>query len=323
MKPAKNILTPDPAPLRVALLVLEDSNTLSFASAVDPMRAANRLAGRSLFNWQYVTATGTSAMLTSGVAVHGPALARLDQVDLLLIVAGFGLEAHDTPSLRASLRRIAATQAMVAGIDGGPWLMAAAGLLDGHQATPHWEDLDAFATRFPAVTALRDRYHITGTRMTSGGALPAIDMMLHLIASRYGPALAARVAGVFIHDSTPDPARPQSRTGGSAHSKLTARATALMEATLDAPLPIPELARQLGTSARALEAEFQARLGATPKSYALALRLTEALRLVTDTNLPILDVALATGFNSPASFARAFRATHGTSARALRTGWTT
>jgi transcriptional regulator GlxA family with amidase domain len=318
MKPAKNLLEPASGVLDTAILVLPDSNTLSFASAVDPMRAAYRLAGRTLYRWQFVTTDGSPATLTSGLNVPGPPIARLDACDLLLVVAGFGLAGHDTAALRASLRRLAAAGTTVAGADGGPWLLASAGLLDGFRATTHWEDLERFADRFPAVTVLRDRFHVDGPRMTCGGALPAIDMMLHLIASRSGPGLAARVAGAFIYDRAPRPDRAQNRLGHAAHSNLTARAAALMEANLDTPLPVPQLARQLGTSLRTLESQFRRRLGTTPRAHYLELRLTEALRLVTDTDLAIVEIALATGFNAPASFARAFRAAHGTSARALR-----
>ena len=319
MKSANNILDPNPDPLRIAVLVLDECNTLSFAAAVDPMRAANRIAGRRLFDWSYVTPLGTDVQLTSGIAVAGPPLARQDACDLLLVVAGFALERQATPALRASLRRIAASGAMLAGIDGGPWLLADAGLLDGYRATPHWEDLDRFASRFPAVTTLRHRYHIDGARMTSGGAAPAIDMMLHLIRSRYGAKLAERVAGVFIYDSAPDPDRAQRRLGGnSGHNALTGRAVALMEQALDAPLPIPVIARRVGTSTRSLEAQFRARLATTPQAHYQSLRLTEALRLVTDTELPLMDVALATGFASQSSFARAFRSAFGSAARDLR-----
>jgi len=319
MKSAKNILLPNRDPLRIAVLVLDDCNALSFASAVDPMRAANRLAGQRLFDWTYVTATGAPARLTSGIDVPGDPLNRLGETDLLLITAGFDLERHATPALRASLRRLAASGTALAGIDGGPWLMAEAGLLDGYRATTHWEDLDRFATRFPNVVTLRDRYHIDRDRMTSGGAIPAIDMMLHLIGARYGAGLAGRVAGVFIYDTPSDPARAQARHAPRpAHNALTARAHTVMEAHLDTPIPIANLAAQLATSPRALETQFRTRLNTAPQSYYLTLRLTEAHRLVTDTDLALMDVALATGFASQSSFARAFRQAFETSARALR-----
>ncbi len=319
MESEKNILQPSTRPLHVAVLVLDDSNTLSFAAAVDPLRAANRMAGRKLFAWQFVTADGTPARLTSGIDVPGTALRRLDRCDLLIVIAGFRLADHATPALRASLRRIAATGATLAGIDGGPWLLAEAGVLDGYRATTHWEDLESFASRFPAVTPLRDRFHIDRGRMTCGGAAPAIDMMMQLIARRCGAALAARVAGAFILDTISGSDRAQLRSGGSpAHSPLTARAHALMEQTLDEPLPLPELARRAGSSPRALQAQFRARLSTTPQAHYLALRLAEAHRRVTDTDQPVLDIALATGFSSDASFSRAFRAAFGQSARTLR-----
>ncbi|MCB1340453.1 MAG: GlxA family transcriptional regulator [Pseudooceanicola sp.] len=318
MKSAR-IHAASPAPLNVAILVLDDCNTLSLAAAVDPLRAANRLAPRRMFDWTYVTATGQPARLTSGLTVPGDPIARLEATDLLLVIAGFNLAAQSTPTLLASLRRIAATGATIGGIDGGPWVLASAGLLDGYRATTHWEDLESFAARFPAVTTLRDRFHVDGPRMTSGGATPAIDMMLHLIAARGGETLAARVAGAFIYDAAPDPSRAQRRAAARPnHSALTARASALMEDTLDAPLPMTEIARCLGTSPRALQAQFRARLNTTPQAHSLSLRLAEALRLVTDTNRSLTDIALATGFASQSSFARAFRAAHGRPARDFR-----
>lgn len=318
MKSAKNILQPEHRPLKTAVLVLDECNTLSFAATVDPMRAANRLAGRAAFDWDYISATNEPPMLTSGLTVPSIPLARLEGCELLIVVAGFQLARHATPSLLSGLRRIAATGATIAGIDGGPWLLAEAGLLDGHPATTHWEDLDNFATRFPEVDVRTDRFTVSEARMTSGGATPAIEMMLHIIGARHGAGFASRVAGLFLYDGPAAEPRPQSRLGGHKHSALTARANALMEASLDEPLPLSQIAETLGTSPRSLQQQFRLKLNTTPQDHYLQLRLAEARRLVTDTNLPLMEVAMATGFSSQSSFARAFRTAHGTSARELR-----
>ncbi len=319
MKSAKNILQPEHQALKTAVLVLDECNTLSFAAAVDPMRAANRLAGRPAFDWDYVTATGEPAHLTSGLSVPGQSLTRLDGCDLLIVIAGFQLARHATPSLLASLRRIAASGTTIAGIDGGPWLLAEAGLLDGHAATTHWEDLDSFASRFPDVSTLRDRFTVSENRLTSGGAMPAIEMMLHIISARHGAGFAARVSGLFLYDGAPAPTKPQSRTGAPhRHNGVTAKANALMEATLDEPLPVAEIAETLGTSPRTLQQQFRLRLNTTPQDHYLQLRLAEARRLVTDTDMPLMDVAMATGFTSQSSFARSFRTAHHLTARELR-----
>jgi transcriptional regulator GlxA family with amidase domain len=315
---AKNIFLPNPEPLRISVLVLDDSNTLSFAAAVDPMRAANRQARKRLFDWTYATAAGNPALLTSGVHVPGDAIAHVTPPDLLLVIAGFNLASHDTPNLRASLRRLARAGSTLAGIDGGPWLLAGAGLLDGHHATMHWEDHDAFAHRFPQIRVERSRYCIDGPRITSGGAAPTIDLMLSLIAGRFGTTLAEKVTTSFIYDPVGDANRPQSRRISARHNTLTARANALMEDHLDAPMPIPQIARRLGVSTRSLELQFRARLGTTPKSYFLSLRLAEAYRRVTATSEPLNNIALACGFASQSSFSRTFKSSYGQSARRLR-----
>lgn len=318
MKSAKNILQPENRPLKTAVLVMDECNTLSFAAAVDPMRAANRLAGRAAFDWDYISATSEPPMLTSGLTVPTTPLARLDGCDLLIVVAGFQLARHATPSLLAGLRRIAGTGATIAGIDGGPWLLAEAGLLDGHAATTHWEDLENFSARFPDIHCRTDRFTLSDARLTSGGATPAIEMMLHIISARHGHGFASRVAGLFLYDGIASPQRSQSRLGHHKHNALTAKANAIMESALDDPKPLAEIAEVLGTSPRSLQQQFRLRLNTTPQDHYLQLRLAEARRLVTDTNLPLMEIAVATGFTSQSTFARAFRTAHGLSARELR-----
>lgn len=321
MKGAENIFSPNPNPLRTAVLVLDDCNTLSFAAAVDPMRAANRRAGKELFSWHFRTALGKPAHLTSGLEISGPPIADLPSCDLLLVIAGFRLEQHATPRLLASLRRIAESGTAIAAIDGGPWLLAQAGLLDGHSATTHWEDLEKFASRFPAVDVRRDRYRLSGPFATSGGAAPCIDMMLHLIQSRFGPDLASRVASAFLYDPVPSGSQPQGpgiATRQVRRNPVVARAIAMMEDHLDDPLPIPQIAARVGLSVRSLEQRFQANIGNSPHAYYLDLRLSEALRLVSDSDAPVQDIAVSTGFASQSSFARAFRKQYGQSVRDRR-----
>ncbi len=314
-----DVFHPNPAPLDTAILVLDECNTLSFAATVDPMRAANRRAGKTLFKWQFITAEGTPAALTSGLEITGPALSDLDKCDLLFVVAGFRLEEQSTPRLRASLRRIYSTGASLAAIDGGPWLLARAGLLDGHEATTHWEDLEKFSQQFPQVKTLQDRFCLSGRIATSGGASPCIDMMLHLIATRFSPDLARRVGSAFLYDPMPSQAQsPTSTPRQMRQHPQVGRALDAMARALETPLSIPAIASIIGTSTRTLEMRFAAHLNSSPQATYLHLRLEEALRLATDTRLTVRDIALATGFNSPTSFARAFKNAHGTSVRDLR-----
>ena len=305
----------------VAILVLKDSNLLSLACAVDPLRAANRRAGRRLFQWEFFTASGDPASLTTGLDVPGKAIERLERADLLTVIAGFNLEARATPALLASLRRLAPRCAQIAGIDGGGWILARAGLLDGHSATTHWEDLAAFATRFDRVSALRHRYVTSGKYLTAGAAGPGLDMMLALIEQRTNPRLARDVAGAFLYAPSPGSDQPQTPHSGPALARrhpAVARALSLMSEHIETPLSIAEIARQMSVSPRSLETRFARALGQPPKSAYLALRLAEAYRLALESDMTVQDIAFATGFTSQSSLSRAFRAAHGSSIRALR-----
>lgn len=304
---------------KVAILVLQETNTLSLAAASDPLRAANRHAGSLMFEWQFVTPNETAVTLTSGLLVPASPVHRIEGSDVIIVVAGFDAAAQTTPALQRSLQRLAQTDTIVMAIDGGAWVIAKAGLLDGYEATTHWEDLETLATQFPDVTLCNARYVVSGTRWTSGGAAPTLDMMLHLIEHLKGPALAAQVAASFIHTAQRAPTDPQIRHPAQIpHSPITARAHQLMEAHMATPLPIPEIARQLNRSPRSLQQHFQDMLGTSPKAHYLSLRLREAHRLLTHSQMELKDVALATGFNTQSSLSRAHTKAYGTGPRATR-----
>ncbi len=313
--------TPLTTPLQIGLLVMNAANTLSLASVVDPLRAANRRAGRALFQWQWLTPADTPVTLTSGLQISGAALAATTALDALFVIAGFDLEIQTTPKLKNVLRHLGQTGLTIAGVDGGPWILAEAGILNAYRATTHWEDLEKFATRFPDIEVCHDRYVIDDNRMTTGGAGAALDLMLHLIRMRHGEALAMRTAGALIYEPDPNGARPQSQTSPArlrARAPKVAQAIQIMENHLEDPPAISGIARQLGMSQRNLETRFKTALGTSPGAYFLSLRLDEARRLASDTALPVADIAVRTGFTSTASFARAFKTAHGQSVSALR-----
>ncbi len=307
------IFTPATAPLTLALLVLPQSSILEVASTLDPLRAANRHLATEAYRWRVVSPDGRAVPLTCGIELPsiGP-LAAAEGADALIVIAGFRQSEVATAPLIRDLSRSAPRFAAIGCIDAGAWVLARAGLLTGHRATVHWEDLEDFAAAHPSVDVAPDRYVIDRSRFTAAGAAPASDLMLHLIRSRHGVALALQTAASFLTTAR-DGSEPQispAKANPSLPPHLDPRvaaAIARMETRLDTPETTAQTAHSLGLSPRRLEQIFTAHLGLTPAAYALSLRLAAARRMITDTRHPLAEIALRTGFSSPSTLSRAFR----------------
>lgn len=316
------LFAPSALPLDIAVLVLPRASILEVASVLDPLRNANRHLGREGFRWRVVTPDGGPVPLTCGIELPSRGgLAAAEGSDVLIVIAGYNQAEVATRPLIAALRRMAGRFRAIGGVDAGPWVLARAGLLNGHRATVHWEDLEDFATAYPTIDVVPDRFVLSGNRFTAGGAVPAADLMLHLISARCGAAVAGQVADSFLYDARADGARPQ-RPGlvpGARNPCLTAAMT-LMGQNLEAPLPLAELAAAQGVGVRRLEQVFREGLGQGPGTTYLELRLQAARRMMADTRHPIREIALRCGFGDPTSFSRAFRRQFKTSPKGLRSG---
>jgi transcriptional regulator GlxA family with amidase domain len=315
-----SILARDGSVLSMAVLVLPQASILEVASVLDPMRAANRHLGREAFTWRVVSPDGGAVPLTCGLELPSSGgLEAARGAQALCIIAGFRQAEVATARLVHDLRRMAPRATAVIGIDAGPWVMARAGLLDGRRATVHWEDLEDLAAAHPGVEVVPDRYVIDGNRITAGGAAPASDLMLHIIAARHGQALALQVANSFLTTARlgSEPQIGAMAPAMAADPRVLA-AINRIEARIESPEAVAATARAVGVSLRRLETLFRADLGLTPGAYGAEARLQAARRLVADTRHPLRDVALRTGFSAQSALSRAFHRRFGQSPSALR-----
>ncbi len=302
---------------QIDILLFERFSNHCLANTVEPLRAANELAARRLYNWRYLTLDGRSVTSSSGLLVEPDAALRNDcRGDLLFVLPSYGFRDLATPSCLAALRAASAQYETLAGLDTGGWLLAEAGLLSGRRATVHWHELDAFAERFPDIEAVRERFVIDGDRITCGGASAAFDLIGGLIARHHGEALRLEVSFMFMHGGTvarmPDRA-PVPR------SAMVQRAIGMMRENLEEPLSLAVLARRLGQTQRRLEQAFRRDVGATPRTVYRRLRLLAARKLVEETNLPVAEITVRCGYADPSAMTRAFSTEFGLTPRALRT----
>ena len=300
------------SPVRIAFMVFNAFSGLCMANCLEPLRAANAVTHTHAFDWQILTLDGAPAQTSSGIRIvpHG-ALNTLKKCDYLFVHASYDHIRHDTRAARQALRRAAAKAGTLIGLDAGPWLLASAGLLDGRSATLHWDLLGAFSERFLDVHVTRARSVRDGDVITCAGALSALDMVLDLVSTHLGTAARLDVEDQFIKSDpapdAPDPADP-----------LVAQALREMRDHLERPLTQPELTRRLSCQARTLDRHFRSALGAPPGTVYRHLRLSQARKLLEGTRLSVAEVALRTGYDSPAALARAVRARFGATPTALR-----
>lgn len=303
------------SPERITFLLLHGFSNMVLTSAVEPLRAACDLSGRSPFEWRVATLDGGAAVSSSGLRLEPDvALADTGGMQVLIVVAGYGVRAllTDTripPMLNAAARRAD----RVAGLDMGAWALAAAGVLNGRRATVHWHEIEAFGEEFLEVDVRSAGFVIDDNRLSAGSATSAMDLTLELIRQRAGDMLAYDVRSLFIHD---DAERRRAQSG--ALSPKLGRAVREMLATLGEPQPLPRIAASAAVSVRTLERMARRELGVSAGEYYRGLRLQHARNLVTETNISARIIAVRSGFSSASTLSRAFHAYFGRTLRSMR-----
>ncbi len=298
-------------PIRIGFYLIPGFSMMAFASAVEPLRIANRISGREIYRWESYSLGGEPVEASNGFAamVHG-AISDVTSLPALFVCGGIGAEHHRNTQLYARLRRLAMHGTGIGAICTGTYVLARAGLLSGYRCTVHWENLAGFAEEFPDIEVISELYEIDRNRFTCSGGTAALDMMLNLIALNLGHDIAAGVADQLMHHrirSGYEGQRMELRVRlNISHPKLL-EAISNMEESIEAPMSCAELARTVSLSPRQLERLFRKNLNRSPTHYYLGLRLDRARFLLLQTSLSILNVALACGFVSASHFSKCYR----------------
>lgn len=303
-------------PAHFVFALLDNFSLLAFASAVECLRIANRMSGRALYTWEVQSELGETVSCSAGTvfACDGK-LGELGRDDVVLVCAGLDVQSATTKPLLNWVRREARKGLKIGGLCTGAYVLASAGLLDGKRATIHWENHDSFAEDFEDVHLTKSVFVADGNRLTTAGGTSSIDLMLKLIADGHGEDLANAVADQLIYSSIrtdTDTQRLSVPTRiGVRHPKLS-QVIHMMEKNIEEPISPAILATDVGMSTRQLERLFRRYLSRSPKRYYMELRLQKARNLLMQTDMSVINVALACGFSSPSHFSKCYRAQYGT-----------
>ena len=303
-------------PRRFVFVLLPNFTLLSFAAALDSLRIANRVAGRELYQWKLIGEGGETIQCSAGTEfkLDGD-LEELLRDDTVLVCGGVNVQEATTKKLIGWLRRESRRGLMLGGLCTAAYALAKAGLMDGKRATIHWENQDSFAEDYPEINLTKSVFVIDGKRFTTAGGTSSIDLMLNLIASDFGGELANAVADQQIYNSIrtdQDIQRLSTPTRiGVRHPKLS-QVIKRMEANIEEPISPSILAKEVDMSTRQLERLFRRYLDRSPKRYYMELRLQRARNLLMQTDMSVINVALACGFASPSHFSKCYRSHYNT-----------
>ncbi len=306
---------PRELPQPVALILVPEFTMMAVTSVIEPLRLANRQAERELYRWsthsldaEPVAASNRMLTVTDG------GLDDIDPHGLIIVCGGLDIQRNSDKRLINWLRKAARRGMELGAVCPGAHVLAEAGVLDGYGCTIHWENLPGFSEEFPEIDVTGSLFEIDRDRFSSAGGTTALDLMLALIASQHGPDLASSVAEAILHSPIRHHSEHQRMSLpariGARHPKLVGIIEE-MERNLEEPLSPSLLAKQAGLSTRQLERLFRRYLDRSPKRYYLELRLKKARSLLLQTDMSVINVALACGFSSPSHFSKCYRAFYG------------
>ena len=301
---------------RFAFVLLDEFTLLSFAAALETLRIANRMAEKDVYTWQIIGEGGVAVNCSAGTTFQLDGdLGELTREDTVMLCGGINVQAASTKRVLNWLRREARKGVTIAGLCTAAYTLAKAGLLDGRKATIHWEHQDSFLEEFPEVDLTKSVFIVDGARITTAGGTSSIDMMLTIIAQDHGEELANAVADQMIYSSIrtdQDTQRLSVPTRiGVRHPKLS-MVIQIMEQNIEEPISPSILAQDVSMSTRQLERLFRRYLNRSPKRYYMELRLQKARNLLMQTDMSVINVALACGFASPSHFSKCYRAQYNT-----------
>ena len=314
----------------VGFLTLNNFSMIAFTNALEILRMANYLLGENAYQWSVFSVDGEPAMASNGLSLSKTTQLNYSNMpDVLLVCGGVDIQRAVTANVIKLLIQASKHNMWLGGLCTGSYALAKAGLLDGYKCTIHWENMASLCEQFSGISFMEELFVIDRNRCTCAGGTAPLDLMLAFVAARFskneagkngagkndvGKNLVAEISDQFMvvraRDSKDQQHIPVAARVGYSHKALV-EVSALMEANIEEPLSLDELARLANLSQRHLQRMFKHTLNMTPMHYYLNLRLRRARALLLQTEMSVMSVTVACGFQSSCHFSKSYRTLFG------------
>ncbi|WP_312228316.1 transcriptional regulator FtrA [Pseudescherichia sp.] len=302
---------PSPRPLVVAV-AYDGLCTFEFGIAVEIFGLPRPELGENWYRFAVAAVEEGELRATGGIRlVADGGLELLTQANTIIIPGWRGVDSPIPESLCQALREAHTRGCRILSICSGVFVLAAAGLLDGKQATTHWRYTPLLQERYPAIEVLEDAlYYHEGNVLTSAGSAAGIDLCLHLVRLDYGTNIANNVARRLVVQPHRDGSQSQQIARPVARPRESQRLGKVFDylhSQLAEQHSVASLAKLAGMSPRTFLRRFDEATGTTPARWILQERLTRARTLLANADLSMEEVAAQAGFATTASLRHHFR----------------
>lgn len=302
---------PELATCRFIFVLIPGFSSLDLGAGLESLAAANAAEQSHVFEWEIVSETGTTVESSSGmtVAVDSP-LPATSKGDCIVICGPRESQQVVSTLLNAWLRKAKRFGATLCGVGGGALILVKAGLAEGHRLSTHWKLEHTIAELYADIDPICSVFEECGSIVTCAGGATTLDLFSALIARNTAAHTTSQVADDLLCGTIRSASDRQTRSDqcrvGTRHEKLS-KAIRFIEDNLEDDLSPSIVAEQVGLSTRQLERLFLRYLDASPKAYITALRLDRARNMLQQTQMRVIDVALACGFKSSSNFSKLYR----------------
>ncbi len=298
-------------------LLFDGFSNFVLSCAMEPLRDIKIRAGRRRANWCISSIDGAPVFSSSGLQiVPDKAFSSDSSAKRVVLVSGYNIRSFINKNLLADMRNVARNcEAMIA-LDTASWVLAEAGLLDGREATIHWQEFNNFADTFPKVLTTNRRFVLSEKFHTCGTASGALDLILALAGDLFGPSVAVDTSNMFVYS----PEKTSENNNQALHldtgiSEVLTKAIDLIADNIETPLTTRQIANNVGVSSRSLNRVFKRNLQTTPGKYASQFRLKQAKYLSQETHLSLDQIASRCGYSSASSLCRSYKDAFSTTLR--------
>ncbi|MGB0493224.1 MAG: GlxA family transcriptional regulator [Paracoccaceae bacterium] len=315
-------------PCKVVIVVIDGVSLTTVSATIEPFQQANTLLNAEKFKIQLLSLDDADPITSAGIPIPCQntsskildSFSQREKPDLLILCCGQSIRPHDQPTTKNLVRKMALQNIPIFALGASCAVIAQSAIAKGTLFATHWKNSTVLAEQFPEYD-FQNVIYVNDDRASScPGEFAAFDFMLDFIERKCGSHLSGELHNHFLSPGRRSGCSVQLLSGDAYICKdpRFQRVLKIMVANIEMPVPVSEIARQLGYSVRQIERVFSSNGFGSPNKYYVNLRLDRARQLLEQTHMPLSEIALACGFNTQSRLSKCYKRKFGVLPRSHR-----